>query len=154
MTELNQPVSVPQPPATSGGALVKPHRGVVVLVLGILGIVVCFICGIFAWVMGKNDLREMDAGIMDPAGRGITKAGKICGMIGTILGCLWFFFMLISLALSLLVFATRHERVEVHSLDPSSADIPQMSVPMSPSSDDRSDVLEPIELQVEPEPEQ
>ena len=56
--------------------------------LGILGIVVCFICGIIAWVMGKNDLRQMDAGIMDPAGRDLTNAGRICGIIGFILGCI------------------------------------------------------------------
>ena len=44
-----------------------PHRGGAVLALGILGLVVCFICGIIAWVMGKNDLREIDAGRMDPS---------------------------------------------------------------------------------------
>ena len=43
-----------------------PHRASMVLVLGILGLVVCFICGIIAWVMGNADLREMDAGRMDP----------------------------------------------------------------------------------------
>ncbi|MHC4604678.1 MAG: hypothetical protein ACYS6W_15275, partial [Planctomycetota bacterium] len=43
----------------------QPHRGSVVLVLGILGLVVCFICGIIAWVMGNNDLRQIDTGIMD-----------------------------------------------------------------------------------------
>ena len=62
-----------------------PHRGVLILVLGILGIVCCFICGIVAWVMGNNDMREIDAGRMDPAGRGLTQAGKICGMVGVIL---------------------------------------------------------------------
>ncbi len=62
-----------------------PHRGAVVLVLGILGIVLCTICGIIAWVMGNNDLRQMDAGVMDPSGRGLTQAGKICGMISVIL---------------------------------------------------------------------
>ena len=71
------------PPAD--GQMLKPHRGAVVLVLGILGIAVCLICGIIAWVMGNNDLREMDAGIMDSTGRGITQAGKICGMISVIL---------------------------------------------------------------------
>jgi hypothetical protein len=63
----------------------KPHRGTVILVLGILGIVVCAPLGIAAWVMGSGDLKEMDAGTMDPAGRGNTQAGKICGIIGTIL---------------------------------------------------------------------
>ncbi|MAN37480.1 MAG: hypothetical protein CMI21_07690 [Opitutae bacterium] len=64
----------------------KPHRGTLILVLGILGLVCC---GIFtaipAWIMGSADLKEMDAGTMDPEGRGITNAGKICGMIGCIL---------------------------------------------------------------------
>lgn len=64
---------------------VAPHRGVLILVLGILGIVCCFICGIIAWVMGNNDLHKIDAGRMDPSGRGLTQAGKICGMVGAIL---------------------------------------------------------------------
>jgi uncharacterized membrane protein YidH (DUF202 family) len=63
----------------------KPHRGTVILVLGILGIVCCFICGIIAWVMGNNDLRQMAAGTMDRSGEGLTRAGKICGMVGVIL---------------------------------------------------------------------
>lgn len=64
-----------------------PHRGGAVLTLGILGLVVCVICGIIAWVMGNNDLRAMREGRMDPSGEGMTRAGKICGMIGTILAC-------------------------------------------------------------------
>lgn len=68
----------------------QPHRGPVVLALGIIGIAMCFICGIIAWVMGNNDLREIDAGRMDPAGRGLTQAGRICGIIGV---C-WFAFVM------------------------------------------------------------
>ena len=63
----------------------KPHRGTLILVLGILGLVVCGPLAIVAWVLGSGDLKEMDAGTMDPAGRGTTNAGKICGIIGTIL---------------------------------------------------------------------
>jgi len=63
----------------------KPHRGTLILVLGILGLVVCGPLGIAAWVMGSGDLKEIDAGAMDPAGRGSTEAGKICGIIATIL---------------------------------------------------------------------
>ncbi len=79
-----------QPPAATAEAQapvqsVAPHRGVLILVLGILGIVCCFICGIIAWVMGNNDMREIDAGRMDPTGRGLTQAGKICGIVGVIL---------------------------------------------------------------------
>lgn len=59
-----------------------PHRGVLILVLGILSIVCCFICGIIAWVLANGDLKEMAAGRMDPSGEGMTKAGKICGIVG------------------------------------------------------------------------
>ena len=80
----------------------QPHRGTLILVLGILGLVVCVICGIFAWVMGNADLKEMDAGVMDASGRGMTQAGKICGMISCILALLgiaiWLLIMIVALA--------------------------------------------------------
>ena len=63
----------------------KPHRGTLILVLGILSLVICGPLGIAAWIMGSGDLKEMDASTMDPSGRGNTQAGKICGIIGTIL---------------------------------------------------------------------
>ncbi|MHC5011377.1 MAG: hypothetical protein ACYTG6_10560 [Planctomycetota bacterium] len=66
----------------------KAHRGGAVLALGILGLVVCFICGIFAWVMGADDLKQMRQGRMDPSGQGMTQAGMICGIIGTILAAI------------------------------------------------------------------
>ncbi len=86
-----------------------PHRGVSILVLGIVGLVVglfgsfcCgvfgiagLICGIIAWVMGNNDLRQMDAGVMDPTGRGLTQAGKICGIISVILSIVLFIISLL-----------------------------------------------------------
>ena len=59
----------------------QSHRGGVILALGILGLVCCFICGIIAWIMGNNDLRDMDTGRRDSSGRGLTQAGKICGII-------------------------------------------------------------------------
>lgn len=74
--------SPPYMPPTSP---LRPHRGTAVLVLGILGLVFCFILGIIAWVMGRNDLAEMNQGRMDPSGRGLTQAGKICGMISVII---------------------------------------------------------------------
>ncbi len=62
-----------------------PHRGTLVLVLGILGLVICMPCGIAAWIMGNSDLAAMGRGEMDRAGEGMTKAGKICGIISVIL---------------------------------------------------------------------
>lgn len=62
-----------------------PHRGGTILTLGILGLALCVVFGIFAWVMGSDDLQKMRAGKMDPAGYGTTQAGMICGMISTLL---------------------------------------------------------------------
>ena len=84
--------AVAAPPV--GGGL-RPHRGGAVLALGIIGIALCFICGIIAWVMGNGDLREIRAGRMDRSGEGMTQAGRICGMIGTILGLLGFVWSII-----------------------------------------------------------
>lgn len=57
------------------------HRGGLILAFGILGWVVCFPFGIAAWIMGSYDLREMEAGRMDRRGEGLTRAGKILGIV-------------------------------------------------------------------------
>lgn len=61
----------------------RPHRGGLILTFGIIGVVVCHPFGIVAWVMGNNDVAEMDRGYMDPSGRDLTNAGRILGIIGT-----------------------------------------------------------------------
>jgi len=65
-------------------APLKPHRGGAVLTLGILGLVICFLLGVIAWGMANTDPREMDVGVMDPAGRSMTQAGKICGIVSVV----------------------------------------------------------------------
>jgi len=83
--------------AAQGTMPMKPHRGGAILALGIIGIVVCFITGVIAWVMGSSDLKEMDAGIRDPEGYSLTKAGMICGIIGVVISVLslfWVFFVI------------------------------------------------------------
>jgi predicted Zn finger-like uncharacterized protein len=67
------------------GRPMQPHRGTLILVLGILSLVVFQPLGIFAWIMANTDLKEIDAGRMDPEGRQQTQIGKILGMISTIL---------------------------------------------------------------------
>ena len=100
MTENSQP-PIQTVEAMPSAQQPRPHRGAMVLVLGILGLVCCVICGIIAWVMGNNDLRDMDAGRMDPTGRGLTQAGKICGMISVILAIvgivIWLLMMVIGI---------------------------------------------------------
>ena len=66
----------------------RPGRGGMILTFGILGVVICIIFGIMAWVMGKADLAEMDAGRMNPADRGLTQAGYILGIISVCLAVL------------------------------------------------------------------
>ena len=65
--------------------MMKPHRGAVILAFGILGLVVCQLFGVAAWVMGDNDLKEMRRGYMDPGGRDLTQTGRILGMLATAL---------------------------------------------------------------------
>ena len=63
----------------------KPDRGSLILVLGIFSLIVCAPLGIVAFLMGRGDLAEIDAGQRDSEGRTSTQAGYICGIIGTIL---------------------------------------------------------------------
>jgi hypothetical protein len=58
-----------------------PHRGSVILTLGILGLVVCPLLGVAAWQMGNDDLNHMRDGRMDPSGRDLTSAGRVLGMV-------------------------------------------------------------------------
>ena len=69
----------------------QPHRGPLILTLGILSLVCCSPLGPFAWLLGNSDLKLMNTGQMDPMGRDTTNAGRICGIVGTVLlglGCL------------------------------------------------------------------
>lgn len=79
------------------------HRGGAILALGIISIVVfCLIdiiCGIIGWVMANRDLAEIKAGRMDPSGQSLTSAGRICCIIGVILGCLYAVAVLVWLVL-------------------------------------------------------
>lgn len=84
------------PPPLPGSHL-KPHRGTMILVFGVIGLVVCQPFGIVAWLMGNSDLREMRAGRMDPEGKDQTNAGRILGIVATVL-------LLIQLALMTVFF--------------------------------------------------
>ena len=56
-----------------------------VLILGIVSLVVCQILGPFAWVMGNRVVREIDATGGALGGRSTANAGRICGIISTVL---------------------------------------------------------------------
>lgn len=67
------------------GAAVEPHRGGMILTLGILGFLMCAPLSLVAWLMGRNDLKKIRAGQMDRSGEGLTQAGMILGLIQCIL---------------------------------------------------------------------
>ena len=79
---MSQP---PQFPSESGGAYPEASQATTILVLGIIGIVLCQILGPIAWVMGNNELAAIDAGRRAPENRGTANAGRILGIIGTVL---------------------------------------------------------------------
>lgn len=60
-------------------------RGTTVLVLGILSIMICNILGPIAWSMGGEELRRIAAGEAPPQGHQGAFAGRICGMVATVL---------------------------------------------------------------------
>ena len=92
------------PPYPQQQAHLAPHRGVLILVFGVLSLVVCAPLGIAAWLMGQGDLKKMKLGMMDLEGKGLTMAGMICGIISSILlvlsfviGLLWILLVVLAL---------------------------------------------------------
>ena len=76
----------------------EDSQATTVLVLGILSLVLCQILGPIAWVMGNNELAGIDAGVRPPQNRGTAQAGRILGIISTVLfniGIAVLFFVLV-----------------------------------------------------------
>jgi len=76
----------------------EPHRGPVILTMGVLSVLMilgfCFAgipnvlglaLGLGAWVMGHIDMPKIRSGQMDPRESGMTSAGWILGIIGTLI---------------------------------------------------------------------
>lgn len=78
----------------------KPEGAVLIFVLGILSLVSgCFPLGIIAWVMGSGYTQRCRMVGVEP--EGIAVAGKIIGMIVTVLTVLVILFYLALLALGI-----------------------------------------------------
>lgn len=75
----------PYPPYPPQYPAMQPHRGTLILVFGIVGLVSCGLFGLLAWIFGNEDLKKMNAGIMDPAGRDNTNTGRILGIVAVCL---------------------------------------------------------------------
>lgn len=78
----------------------QPHRGTLVMALGIIGLAiavvgmcpylmlgefVAFGLGLSAWLLGRRDLAAIGQGEMDPTGKDSTQVGWICGLIAACL---------------------------------------------------------------------
>ena len=62
----------------------EQSKATTVLVLGILGIVICSVLAPIAWYLGNEEVRAIDAGRRDPTNRGTANAGRILGIVGTV----------------------------------------------------------------------
>lgn len=85
-------MSLPPPPPPPGAApygyrpTAEHPNGTTILVLGILSLVVCGLLGPVAWSMGNNAVREMNANqAVEYRNRGNVTAGRVCGIIGSVL---------------------------------------------------------------------
>jgi hypothetical protein len=71
-------MNVKHPQQQTGGA-------VAALVLGIVSVILCPLCGPVAWSLGRTAERQVDAAGGRLGGRGLATAGKVLGIIGTAL---------------------------------------------------------------------
>jgi hypothetical protein len=74
----------------------EPSHAVLALVLGLIALFVFWPLAPFAWGIGRNEIRAVDAGRRDPANRGVAVAGMVLGIIGTALLVLGFVFVVIA----------------------------------------------------------
>ncbi len=84
----------------------EDSQATTVLVLGILSLVLCQILGPFAWVMGNKELAGIDAGLRPPQNRGTAQAGRILGIIATVLMIIGIGFLMFALAIGLFASTT------------------------------------------------
>ena len=61
----------------------KPEGGSTIFILGLLGLLLCQILGIIAWVQGNTYMEKCRSMGVEP--EGLAVAGRILGMISTIL---------------------------------------------------------------------
>jgi hypothetical protein len=89
----------------------QPHRGQLIdslgsvslfagalsLCTGPLGFFVALLAGVPALVMARNDLEQMQAGVIDPAGQSVTEFGRNKATFGMVLAMLFVLFFFLAL---------------------------------------------------------
>lgn len=78
-----QQAPAPSPAAPPRPSVVLPHRGVIIVALGLASwiTVCCPVFGVIAWNMGNRDLELMYSGQMDASGMRMTHLGRLLGLI-------------------------------------------------------------------------
>lgn len=83
----------------TAAAYPEQSQATTILVMGILGIVCCAPLGIAAWIMGNRELEAIDSGRRNPENRGTANAGRIIGIVATVLLALGILFFIGTLTL-------------------------------------------------------
>jgi hypothetical protein len=81
----SQGPGAPPAPGYTASPGQKVDGAIPALILGIIGLVFCQILAPVAWVVGRNAERKVDASGGTLSGRGEATAGKVLGIIGTVL---------------------------------------------------------------------
>lgn len=63
----------------------QASQATTVLILGVLSLVFCPVTGPVAWWMGKKEVDAIDAGLRAPENRSNAIAGKVLGIVGTVM---------------------------------------------------------------------
>ena len=80
---INLAICSPRTAQTIASAAIQPHRGGLILALGMLGVFFPLL-SIFAWSMGHSDLGAMNSARMDRAGFNQTSTGRTLGMFASL----------------------------------------------------------------------
>ncbi len=84
------PPNYSQPGYRPQAGPVRPSSGTLPLVLGIIALVCCQLCGPVAWFLGRKELKAIRAGEATPEAQGTAMTGMILGIVATILGIVGF----------------------------------------------------------------
>ena len=85
------------PHVGEAGMYPEPSQAVLALVLGIVGMVAFQLVAPFAWVVSHREIQAIDQGRRNPVNRGLAVAGKVTGIIGTILLALGVLIVIVAL---------------------------------------------------------
>jgi hypothetical protein len=99
---MSQPLATPPspPPPLPPAPASASNQAITALAVGILGVICCGLLAPVAWYLGTAEERAIREGRSPATGQGMATAGKILGIIGTVLlvigllfGVLWILFL-------------------------------------------------------------